>query len=515
MSNQGNIINMNNTQVFSSMQDSRLFNNQSHIDNNIIYTTYQNVSSQSSVEAPQGPQVNSIPSAEMTSYQQFSQTPYVNSTSFPSPMSVNINNDKFNVSNQNQNILYSPVSTASSASPSASNAFNSTDPISYNQINNSTNNLSSSVLNNNYNGQENNSIVNSSEVNVNVNEENINTNMINNKSKSQTFDNNNNNNYNNNNNNNNNNNSSATLYTSYSNINSNSCPSVNPGSSNPSSTINQQQNLSPSMNNNTYPIQNQTQTIYSSNQYISPSTNPYLGLNDSQYQNQAANQAQTTPLPTPQQNVHIIGNTAVIPQHSSNPQAPPTTSGSYALEQNIPQQNNQNLMVFNNTQGNVQGQPMSVYQNATNLNQVYYNNGQGTGQVQNSMPSQPIIFNNVNKNIIYEQQKMISMELAIKRKKNTEAARRSRMRKMLRMENLEKYVKQLESENNSLTMKIAVLEGSKPEWNEKESKLRDKIRKLERALAEYKLKENNEDKEEKQDKKIKQENSKEFIKKEE
>ncbi|OUM56403.1 hypothetical protein PIROE2DRAFT_49517 [Piromyces sp. E2] len=75
------------------------------------------------------------------------------------------------------------------------------------------------------------------------------------------------------------------------------------------------------------------------------------------------------------------------------------------------------------------------------------------------------------------------MELAIKRKKNTEAARRSRMRKMLRMENLEKYVKQLENENNTLNMRISLLESNRPEWNEKENKLRDRIRELERELA--------------------------------
>ncbi|KAJ2454411.1 hypothetical protein EV183_001537 [Coemansia sp. RSA 2336] len=50
---------------------------------------------------------------------------------------------------------------------------------------------------------------------------------------------------------------------------------------------------------------------------------------------------------------------------------------------------------------------------------------------------------------------------ALKRKKNTDAARRSRMRKILRIETLEGRVSELESENAQLAQRIAQLEAEK------------------------------------------------------
>ncbi|KAJ2357633.1 hypothetical protein H4R23_006258 [Coemansia sp. Cherry 401B] len=50
---------------------------------------------------------------------------------------------------------------------------------------------------------------------------------------------------------------------------------------------------------------------------------------------------------------------------------------------------------------------------------------------------------------------------ALKRKKNTDAARRSRMRKILRIETLEGRVSELETENTRLAQKIAQLEAEK------------------------------------------------------
>jgi len=78
----------------------------------------------------------------------------------------------------------------------------------------------------------------------------------------------------------------------------------------------------------------------------------------------------------------------------------------------------------------------------------------------------------------------ISLELALKRQKNTEAARRSRMRKVLKMETLENHVKRLEAENKNLSIRLAMLESNRIEWESKEKKLMDKIKTLEEQLAE-------------------------------
>ncbi|KAJ2786396.1 hypothetical protein GGI15_001568 [Coemansia interrupta] len=50
---------------------------------------------------------------------------------------------------------------------------------------------------------------------------------------------------------------------------------------------------------------------------------------------------------------------------------------------------------------------------------------------------------------------------ALKRRKNTDAARRSRMRKILRIETLEGRVSELETENNKLSQMVAALEAEK------------------------------------------------------
>ncbi|CAG8533309.1 2363_t:CDS:2, partial [Acaulospora colombiana] len=58
-------------------------------------------------------------------------------------------------------------------------------------------------------------------------------------------------------------------------------------------------------------------------------------------------------------------------------------------------------------------------------------------------------------------------ELAIKRAKNTDAARRSRLRKVMKMESLEKQVSELKDDNNELQTRIAVLESEKKGLEEK------------------------------------------------
>ncbi|KAJ3122827.1 hypothetical protein HK098_002441 [Nowakowskiella sp. JEL0407] len=75
-------------------------------------------------------------------------------------------------------------------------------------------------------------------------------------------------------------------------------------------------------------------------------------------------------------------------------------------------------------------------------------------------------------------------ETVLKRKRNTEAARRSRQRKVEKMENLEHRVKELEGDNTTLGVRIAVLENEKVQWNVKECELLERIKRLEEQLVE-------------------------------
>ncbi|KAF9962495.1 hypothetical protein BGZ65_009097 [Modicella reniformis] len=75
-------------------------------------------------------------------------------------------------------------------------------------------------------------------------------------------------------------------------------------------------------------------------------------------------------------------------------------------------------------------------------------------------------------------------EIVLKRAKNTDAARRSRMKKLLRLETLETKVTELESTNNRLTMKVAILETEKNGHLVKETEQNARIAQLEAKLAE-------------------------------
>jgi len=431
-----------NTMYSSNVPDNGIYNNQ--YNNNVIYTTYQNTTNQPSVVGQQG----DYPSLQ---YKQTSQTQYINTGSLPSPISMNIKNENMgNTPNQNQNILYSPVSSASTASPSASNAntFNNSDP----------SNLSSTAMipassatvqNNNIISNSNN---NSMPVMNNSNDRRMSMNFANDNS---TNDLNNNTNYNPQNMNN---------YSNDKNVNASSTISPTTGS---------------------YLVN--TQASYTPNQYVSTTTttNSYYSTNGTN-NNQVTFNQQTTPLPVPQPNIGVMNQSTQPLTQANNTQQ----TQSYIIQQpNMTQQSNQNMIVVNSN-ASVQNRPsVAVLQTTTTAyNPVYYASAPGPNGMPAQMQSPHVIFNNINENFLYEQQKMISMELAIKRKKNTEAARRSRMRKMLRMEKLEKYVKQLENDNNTLNMKISLLESNRPEWIEKETKLRDKIRELEKELAELKAK---------------------------
>jgi len=78
----------------------------------------------------------------------------------------------------------------------------------------------------------------------------------------------------------------------------------------------------------------------------------------------------------------------------------------------------------------------------------------------------------------------IASELAVKRAKNTDAARRSRLRKVMKMESLENQVSDLKNENSELNTKIAVMESEKKGLEHKNMEKDTRIRMLEQQLAE-------------------------------
>ncbi|KAI8340306.1 hypothetical protein BC941DRAFT_393399 [Chlamydoabsidia padenii] len=74
--------------------------------------------------------------------------------------------------------------------------------------------------------------------------------------------------------------------------------------------------------------------------------------------------------------------------------------------------------------------------------------------------------------------------LTLKRLKNTDAARRSRLRKMMKMEGLEARVTELEKYNEQLRLKVSLAETERNTAQDKESKQRERVAALEAELAE-------------------------------
>ncbi|KAK3821104.1 MAG: hypothetical protein J3Q66DRAFT_147813 [Benniella sp.] len=75
-------------------------------------------------------------------------------------------------------------------------------------------------------------------------------------------------------------------------------------------------------------------------------------------------------------------------------------------------------------------------------------------------------------------------EIVAKRAKNTDAARRSRLKKLIKLEGLEAKVSDLEAANNALNMKIAILETEKNGFIAKDAEQTARIAQLEAQLAE-------------------------------
>ncbi|KAI8886636.1 hypothetical protein K501DRAFT_57870 [Backusella circina FSU 941] len=74
--------------------------------------------------------------------------------------------------------------------------------------------------------------------------------------------------------------------------------------------------------------------------------------------------------------------------------------------------------------------------------------------------------------------------IALKRQRNTDAARRSRQRKAVKMESLEKQVQDLESSNDRLRLRAAVAESECANIHAKEKRSKVRILELETQLAE-------------------------------
>jgi hypothetical protein len=80
-----------------------------------------------------------------------------------------------------------------------------------------------------------------------------------------------------------------------------------------------------------------------------------------------------------------------------------------------------------------------------------------------------------------------SEELLARRAKNTDAARRSRLKKVVRLEGLETKVSGLESTNQTLSTKVAVLEAERNSHLVKEAEQMARIAQLEAKLIEAQL----------------------------
>lgn len=80
-----------------------------------------------------------------------------------------------------------------------------------------------------------------------------------------------------------------------------------------------------------------------------------------------------------------------------------------------------------------------------------------------------------------------SEEVLAKRAKNTDAARRSRLKKLVKLETLEAKAHELETTNNRLNMRIAVLETEKNNFLIKDAEQAARIAQLEAKVIEAHL----------------------------
>ncbi|OUM64104.1 hypothetical protein PIROE2DRAFT_9206 [Piromyces sp. E2] len=167
-----------------------------------------------------------------------------------------------------------------------------------------------------------------------------------------------------------------------------------------------------------------------------------------------------------------------------------------AIPQTINTMNNMNVMNGNaNNIINISSAQQAIPLNSNNSINLYYNQGQN---VMNGTPNTMVNYTNVNmmKNNINRNSNGfnartknshivdpdVPIEVLIKRRKNTEAARRSRLRKAERIQVLTEIVHNLEEKNREYTMKIAELQGEQANWLKKETEYTTKIKQLQERL---------------------------------
>eukprot|EP00833_Pecoramyces_ruminatium_P006233 jgi/Orpsp1_1/1180265/evm.model.c7180000072723.1 len=173
-----------------------------------------------------------------------------------------------------------------------------------------------------------------------------------------------------------------------------------------------------------------------------------------------------------------------------------------AIPQTINTMNTMNTMnnmnIINNNNGNIisiSPTQSTVPINTNNSINLYYNQGQNimntTQNATVNYANSGIMKTSTNKgtngyNARTKNSHIVDpdvpIEVLIKRRKNTEAARRSRLRKAERIQVLTEIVHNLEEKNKEYTLKIAELQGEQANWIKKENEYTSKIKQLQDKL---------------------------------
>ncbi|KAI8882443.1 hypothetical protein K501DRAFT_285840 [Backusella circina FSU 941] len=133
------------------------------------------------------------------------------------------------------------------------------------------------------------------------------------------------------------------------------------------------------------------------------------------------------------------------------------------------------IKAYSTFRNNVHIKPETVDTNekrVTSVNDEHIYNGK---RLITPPPTSP---ESVNKNL-----KGKKTDLITKRQRNTDAARRSRLRKVLKMESLEQKVGDLKTNNDRLRVKLALLESERDQISDKEKRNRQYVLELEAQLA--------------------------------
>jgi hypothetical protein len=133
------------------------------------------------------------------------------------------------------------------------------------------------------------------------------------------------------------------------------------------------------------------------------------------------------------------------------------------------------IKAYSKFRNNVHIKPETV---ATNEELVTSVNDKDTNNTKRLITPPPTSPETVNKSL-----KGKKSDLITKRQRNTDAARRSRLRKAVKMESLESKVGDLKTNNDRLRVRVAVLESERDQISEKEKRNRQYVLELEAQLA--------------------------------